>query len=186
MAERPPDDSRIDDGRAALLCSSPDPRGSCLDAAVPSGAEAIDLLIVSFTGSPVDRLEAVRDRGLVVERSAVASVDDDPDEPGPVDRTYAVESVESVDRLSDLGMYIRDVVVEWAYDGNPSVVCFDAVDDLLARADLEVVFEFLLVVVEGIRPWGALAHFHFDPEAHDGATRRTLEPLFDEVVGLED
>lgn len=186
MEEGGPDDPWMDRGSATLLCSSASAERideACVDLLVPSGAEAIDLLLVSLSGSAARRLDAIRERDVVVDRSAVTVVDDSTDGPDTIDRTYSVESVETVDRLSDLGMHIRDVVADWAYDGNPTVVCFDAVDDLIVRTDLEVTFEFFLVVVEGIRPWGAIAHFHFDPAEHEGETRRTIEPLFDELIG---
>lgn len=188
MDAGPPDDPKIEDGRATLLCSSPGDaaaREPCADLLTPSDGDAADLLLISFTGTISDRLDTLRARGVDVDHSAAVILADQDAEAEAVDRTYAVESVETVDRLSDLGMTIRDVVAEWAYDGNPTLVCFDAVDDLIARAELEVVFEFLLVLIEGIRPWGAMAHFHFDPAAHDGETRRTLEPLFDDVVGYD-
>ena len=179
-----PDDPQIEDGRATLLCA---PRGdgssgdACLEHLTPDDGSVVDLLMVSFSGNAEERLGALRGRGITVDRVAVATVDGSV-AAGEVDRAYAVESIQSMDRLSDLGMYVRDVVTDWAYDGNPSVVCFDAVDDLIDRSGLEVTFEFLLVLIEGVRPWGVDAHFHFDPAAHDGETRRTLEPLFDDVV----
>ena len=182
-----PEDPQIEDGRATLLCA---PRGdgsagdACFEHLTPEEGTVVDLLMVSFSGDAEDRLDALRGRGVTVDRVAVATVDGSVSA-GEVDRAYAVESIESMERLSDLGTYVRDVVADWAYDGNPSVVCFDAVDDLIVRSGLEVAFEFLLVLIEGVRPWGVDAHFHFDPAAHDGETRRTLEPLFDDVVDAE-
>jgi len=175
-------------GRAILLCAPSESltrHDACLDLLVPTDGDAVDVLCVSLSGDPVDHLEAIRSQGVDVARTALASVGADRGVDEDLDRSFSVESLETVDQLSDLGMYVREVLEDWAASDAPSVVCFDSVDDLLERADLDLVFEFLLVFVEGIRPWDPTAHFHFDPDEHDGTTRRTLAHLFDDVVDVD-
>lgn len=172
------------DGRAVLVCSPGEAEASwdaCVDLLAPGDAEGVDLLYVCFSGDPTARLDALRERGVPIERTAVASIGADVDGADP-DRSYTLGDIEAVEELSDLGMYVRDVVFDWADDDAHTAVCFDSITEMLSRADLELTFEFLLVLVEGIRPSGAAAHFHFDPDAHDAQTRRTLEHLFDETI----
>ena len=188
MAELGPgagsDDPGSGDGRAVLVCSPAGgggPWDACADLLSPGEDDPVDLLYVCFSGDPAARLDALRERGVSLDRTAVASIGADVEGADP-DRTYTVGDIEAVEELSDLGMYVRDAVFDWADRDGPTAVCFDSVTEMLERADLELTFEFLLVLIEGIRPSGAVAHFHFDPEAHDGQTRRTLEHLFDETI----
>lgn len=191
MAEHGPGAGSADGGpgggRAVLVCSAADggaPWDACDDLLRFGDDEPVDLLYVCFSGDPAARLDALRERGVPLGRTAVASIGADVEDLDP-DRTYTVADIEAVEELSDLGMYVRDAVFDWAADDAPTAVCFDSVTAMLERADVELTFEFLLVLIEGIRPSGAVAHFHFDPDAHDGQTRRTLEHLFDETVELD-
>lgn len=169
---------------AYLVHSIPDTADGtrhCADLLAPRGVETVDLLHVSFAGAPTVDRDYIEDRGVEIGRSALVLVGTGTGDVA-VDRTFSVDAVETTDHLSELGMSVRGVLDEWSTDGTHSVLCFDSVTDLVARADFELTFEFLLVLVEGIRQWDVTAHFHLDPAAADEQERRTLAQLFDDVI----
>lgn len=166
------------EGRAVLVRSPA--AGACAERLDRSAATAVDLLLVSVDGDASGRLEAIRGRGHPIDRVRVVTVGGatTPE----ADRSFAVEDVQSVEELSELGRYVRDVVVEWGGGEAATVVCFDSVTALLARVDLPLTFEFLLVLVDAIRPAGATAYFLHEPGAHDEQTLRTIQHIFDETI----
>lgn len=173
--------------RAVLVSgtSAAEHETACTDLLEPSGADVVDVLFVSFLGVPRDRLETLRGRPVTVDRTAMITVGESGDAGFDPDRTVSLASVAAVDHLSELGSSVRDVLHDWAEKDATSVLCFDSVTALLERADLELTFEFLLVLIEGIRPTGTISHFHIDADAHDTTTLRTLEHVFDEVLELD-
>lgn len=171
-----------DRGNCILICGSGDAAGPCPSLGLPDDAEGLDVLCVTFDGAVHDRLDAMRAWGLPIERTGVVAVGTAVDVSEPSDRAVELPVVEDVDQMSDLGTNVRDTLQSWADDDVPSAMCFDSVTALLEVVDLDLAFEFLLVLTESIRPTGVTAHFHFDPSVADDESRRTIEHLFDHVV----
>ena len=169
-------------GRAILVCAPADRPPTCPAVGITDDADAVNVLCVSIDGDPESRLRAIRAWGVGLERIGLVTVGTDEVAPSNPDRTYAIDVIEDIDQLSALGTNVRDTLSEWATAGVPTVLCFDSVTSLLDRVDIELTFEFLLVLTESIRGIGAVSHFHFDPTRREGADRRTLEHVFDHVV----
>ena len=188
MADHDPDQDQGEgspaarNGRSTLVFAPAEGDGACPAPPIPDEGDGVNALCVSFSGEPTARLDDLARRGTPLARTGVVVVGDDDVDAREPDLTVAVERLESVDALSELGTRVRNVTREWAEDDVPTVLCFDSVDDLLAIAGVELAFEFLLVLVEGIRPAGVVSHFHFDPDAHEGTSQRTIRQLFDDEV----
>ena len=168
------------EARATLVVAPEGGDGACTP--IPGDDDGVNVLCVSFSGEPAARLDEIDRRGVTLARTGVVAVGDDGVDARDPDLAVTVERLESVDQLSELGTRVRDVTREWAGDDAPTVLCFDSIDDLLELAGVELAFEFLLVLIEGIRPAGVDSHFHFDPDAHEGASQRTIRQLFDDEV----
>ena len=166
------------EGRAVLVNSPPD--HDCAELLDRPAADALDLLLVTVDGDATARLGAIRDRGHPIDRVRVVSVGDTA-APG-ADRRFGIEDVRTAEALSELGRYARDVVVEWRGREAATVVCFDSVTALLDRVELPLTFEFLLVLVDAIRPAGATAYFLYEPAAHGEQALRTIQHVFDETI----
>lgn len=169
-------------GSAILVCAPADRRPTCPAVGVPDDVDALDVLCVSIDGDPEARLGAIRDWGVELDRTGIVTVGAGAAAPEHSDRSYTMDVIEDVEQLSALGTNVRDTLRSWEDGDSPTVLCFDSVTGLLGRADMDLTFEFLLVLTEAIRGSGAVSHFHFDPTAHQGADRRTLEHVFDHVV----
>mgnify|MGYP000041102487 CR=1 FL=1 len=72
-----------------------------------------------------------------------------------------------------------------AFDGD-AVVCFDALSELVEDAGLVRTFRFVNRFAAELRETNDVAHFHFDPDAHDTRTFDALTTVFDAVVHASD
>lgn len=169
-------------GSTILVCAPADRQPTCPAVGVPDDVDTLNALCVSIEGDPESRLGAIRDWGVTLDRTGVVTAGSGGTVPEGPDRSYTIDVIEDVEQLSALGTNVRDTIRSWADGDSPTVLCFDSVTGLLARADMDLTFEFLLVLTEAIRGSGAVSHFHFDPTVHQGADRRTLEHVFDHVV----
>jgi len=66
------------------------------------------------------------------------------------------------------------------------VVCFDALSELVEDAGLVRTFRFVNRFAAELRETNDVAHFHFDPDAHDTRTFDALTTVFDAVVHASD
>lgn len=106
--------------------------------------------------------------------------------PGPM-----IEAVESPGDLTGLAIHISEYLQDWGTDkwngGAPQMaLCFDSLTVLLQYADLQRSFRFLHTLTGHISQYGAVGHYHIDPDAHDEQTLSTLYSLFDCVVEVTD
>ena len=171
----PPTDAHAEDGCVDLMTVEP-----------PAGE---DVLYVTFTESPDQRLEAWR-RGTDDERPAklgFVNVDDSSrsaveSSPARSGTALSVRSVSNPADLTDLGIQLDAYLAEWADDGNRTVVCFHSVTTLLQYVDLQRAFRFFHVITGRVRESDARAHYHVDPSAHDVRTMNTLMTLFGAVA----
>lgn len=84
--------------------------------------------------------------------------------------------------LGTLGARVDEFLSAWADNNHQTLVCFQALDDLLERGDLTSVFDFLDRLTNRVDATDAAAHYHIDGEQWDDETLATLEPLFETVV----
>lgn len=91
-------------------------------------------------------------------------------------------TVPDADDLAAIGIHIGEFLAAWAENDHRTVVCFDSLDDLLARTDLARAFGFLYLLTKRVMAGDAVAHYHLDATAHDDRTVATLEPLFDDCI----
>lgn len=192
----------LGDASNVLLRASPMELGprDCLPAIVPGNVapSSVDLLVVSYTRSADEWFSGYLDtfgeppgRAAVVEvgggtRSAAVTSDGDSGRSGPGDdRQFAVETLD-IDDLTGLGMAVSDRLASWSDAGGPTVVCFDSLTALLQTGELERIYRFLHVLTARIGTAGAVAYFHFDPDAHDRRTAATVDSLFDATAESDD
>ncbi len=170
-----------------MLVLSPtggDDGDTCIDLLSPSDPASTNLLFVSFTGRPQDRLGRwiARAGGRPASSHLVASRDVaerlDPDGPRPDD----VDHVGSPNDLTGLSIRVSEVLNEWDGSEARSAVCFDSVTALLQYVDVRTAYEFLHVLTGRLYAFGATGHFHLDPDAHDATTVAQMQTLFDAVV----
>lgn len=168
------------------------------------GAEPCRLLLVSLGGDPASRLDRWRRAGglpaaavaLVTAestRSGTASADGTagtvglpPGPDGTEGPSISTTTVTGPDDLTGIGIAIGSCLDAWANDTGPTHVCLDSVTTLVQYVGPRKAFQFLHVVTGRLTAAGALAHFHFDPSAHDGRTVATVESLFSDVFTLQE
>ena len=160
---------------------------TCIRLLDPSDPATTNVLFVTFTGTPQDRLEAWIDRAG--GRPASAHVITAGETPGGSNGGGpAPDSVERVGTPSDLtGISIRvsEMLSEWGDADANSVVCFDSVTALLQYVDVETAYEFLHVLTGRLYAFGARGHFHLDPGAHPDMTVARIQTLFDAMVEVD-
>jgi hypothetical protein len=166
---------------------------ACLDCFVGDDVGGSQVLAVSYTRSADALLESWRN-GLEgapaaitvvtvgeTTRSATASIEAT-ETAGPI----AVESLDSPDDLTGLGIAIGQQLSEWESREGPTYLCFDSLTVLLQYAELQRAFRFLHVLSGRVAGFDAYAHYHLDPTAVDDRAVATVASLFDAVVQYED
>ncbi|GAA0647082.1 DUF7504 family protein [Salarchaeum japonicum] len=99
--------------------------------------------------------------------------------PGECGESGSVECVPAGDGarlLSSVRERVRDI------EGDPGVVCFDALSPLIADIGLTRTFRFVHRLMPELRERDVTAHFHFDPAANDRQTLDAITTVFDAVV----
>ena len=97
-----------------------------------------------------------------------------------------VTSVSDPENLSELGVRISECLSNWEHDDNQILVCFRPLSTLLQYADTLSVFRFLHILTGRIKSADAFAHYHLNLDAHDEGTVKTLKPLFDTVIEVDE
>ncbi|AGN02476.1 hypothetical protein L593_12685 [Salinarchaeum sp. Harcht-Bsk1] len=144
-----------------------------------SGAE--NLLYVTWSGDPSDRLAHAREHVDDVERARAVVVGDLSGPPsGPFD---AVETVNAPTDLTGVGIAVTELLSQT--EGS-TAVCFDSVTALLQYVDLDTAFEFLHVFAGRLHRYDAVGHFHMDPGAHDPQVVAQVASLLDGKLVLDD
>lgn len=150
----------------------------CTGLITDSGAE--NLLYVTWSGDPSDRLAHASEHADALERArAVVVGDRTGSHSGDFD---AVETVNSPTDLTGVGIAVTELL---AADGS-TAVCFDSVTALLQYVDLDTAFEFLHVFVGRLDRHDAAGHFHMDPGAHDDQLVAQVASLVDGRLALDD
>lgn len=167
------------------------------------GTDPGGLLLVSLSGDPATRLDRWQSAGrlpavvaLVTAeemRSGAASTEKSagttglhPGVTGPDGAAISTTTVAGPDDLTGIGIALDSWLDVWADDPATTHVCIDSVTTLVQYVGPRKAFQFLHVVTGRLASAGALAHFHFDPAAHDQRTVATVESLFSDVFTLEE
>ncbi|MBP1987973.1 DUF7504 family protein [Halolamina salifodinae] len=189
---------RLDGANSTLLLSSSFSDGeNCAELLRPSAADDTNVLWVSYTKSPDQQLRRWRahtddrpaEMGMVSVEDSTRSVaadaggDGGPSLPGP---NAPIETVNSPNDLTGLGIRITEFLSDWADNDNRTVVCFDSLTALLQYVELDTAYEFLHIITGRMASAGAFAHFHMDPDAHDEQTVEIVTSLMDAVVEVDE
>ena len=166
-----------------------DAREVCFDLLTPSASDGWNVLWVTLTGSPDDRLAAWREHVGEALPADVRFVDvggetrsTSPSDPRIPGASFAVETVSSPRDLTTLGVRITNGLAELTGGEAQTVVCFDSLTPMLQYVELERAFQFLHVLARNVHSEGVLAHYHMDPGAHSEQAVNTIKTLADTVV----
>jgi hypothetical protein len=88
--------------------------------------------------------------------------------------------------LSGVGETISRIVDEYEGTDGRLTVGFDVLSELVAKFDLQTVFNFLHVLGRRFNRADALAHYHVDPRAQSASTINVLEGAFDLSITARD
>ena len=172
---------------ALLYTGADDGPESCLEFLTATPPAQSNLLIVSYTESPDDWLQAWlthgNDRPAEVEfirvgetmRSTAAVHSATPHQ----QVAHPITAVADPRDVSALGIAISECLANWADNENQTVVCVDSLTALLHEIETELAFRFLHMLVGRVQAAQARACYTITPEAHDDQTLATLADLFD-------
>jgi hypothetical protein len=181
-----------------LLSSSFSDGDDCAQLLRPGAADDTNVLWVSYTKSPDQQLRRWRahtddrpaEMGMVsVEdstRSVAADTGGDDGGPSLPGANAPIETVNSPNDLTGLGIRITEFLSDWEDNDNRTVVCFDSLTALLQYVELDTAYEFLHIITGRMATADAFAHFHMDPDAHDGQTVEIVTSLMDAVVDVDE
>jgi hypothetical protein len=160
----------------------------CADLLAVGQSECTYVLLVSITGSPHVRAQTVGSL-LNDDPEEVAVIATSPDSgtsatdfPSKVPAVSTTISNRKPSDLTGLGVSIMDHFSDWQDDDATIAVCLDSITPLLQYNGLDEVFHFLRIVTDEVESADAVAHYHFDPTAHDDQTEQRLCTLFDRIV----
>jgi len=183
----------LGDARNLLLSgplSRPADYGLCTNLIAGTDGPPDHLLMVSFRESPDERLDVLRGHlGTLPDDVAMLNVGDATRE-GSQEAVHTtgggditVETVSDATDVQRIGLAVNKRLSEW--DGE-AVLCFHSLTDLLGAVDSESAFRFCNVLLGRVQAGDVRAHYHIDPDAHDGELLATYRPLFDETLRFEE
>ncbi|MFC6757279.1 MULTISPECIES: DUF7504 family protein [Haloarcula] len=165
---------------------SDEKRTTCLDLQGAGPPGRLDVLHVTYSGTPSDLVAQWRDHhGELPGRMGIVVVGDQPGKQPSgenVPENVFVTTANPND-ITGLGMRLNNYLNDHD-DDSQLVACMDSMTEMLQFAELQPVFKFLHMFAGQLRDADAVAHFHLDPGAHDDQTVSRLKPLFDEAVDL--
>lgn len=175
---------------------------ACLDLLTRSAAAETNVLSVTFSATPLERVALWK--RLVGEelpnRVAVIGTDRSETDGGVIDggsteqesepqtdgRLVIDESlsdpVDPFELLLTIGRYLG----EWAVTDERTLVCIRSVSALLDSMEVGQALHLIDVLNARFEQVGAVAHYHLDPDAHDQQEIANLRPLFDSVIEFDD
>lgn len=167
---------------------------TCVDLLAGGSPADVNVLFVTVTTSPSDRLQLWRAHaagppaqvGIVSVTDQYRSAASAGAETRLGDGGATVRTVSDPGDLTGIGIAINEYLAAWADGGNRTVICFESLTALLQYADEGRVFRFLNELTSQLTRAGAVAHFHITPGSHDQQTIDTLSSLFDDVRHLDD
>lgn len=169
---------------------------ACVDLLTVADPAEEAVLSVTLSQPPADRLGIwERHTSTYPPQSAFVGVESTVVDPnGPTDglaqsvpssTALAVDRIDHPGDLLQLGGRISDRLAEWSGSGRQIVMCLHSLSTLAQYADPERLFRFLHVLTGRVASVGGVAHYHLEPDAHDGESVSALESLFDVTVELD-
>lgn len=155
------------------------------------------MVVVALAGSPAPWLaqwgtvagDTTGGRATVVVQEAADWLAARPRErierAAPPETDVAVETVDSVGNLTDLGVTLVEELDTHRASDPPTTLCFQSLTVLLQWSETDEVFRFLHTILNHLDDDAAdpdpTAHFHLHERAHGSETLDRLRPLFDRV-----
>lgn len=90
-------------------------------------------------------------------------------------------TLENPKNLTRLGVELVESLEAWEGSDRETVACFHSITALLQHVSTSQAYQFLHPFTAKVREFGASAHYHIDPRAHDDRDVARLETLFDAV-----
>lgn len=154
-----------------------------------------NVLIVALSGNPDARLDTWRRGGGLPGNVGIVTVDETRSAAaadgcssvtsGPGGSTISTTTVSGADDLTGIGIKIGNCLSAWEDQAATTHVCLDSITTMLQYVGPRKAFRFLHVVTRRIAEVDGVAHFHFDPSAHDEQTVSMIESLFSEVYAYD-
>ena len=171
-------------------------REGCAALCAVDRPDRMNFLSVLTRGTPDDRLEEWRthvDDRLPARASFVVLGDEMRSASAaataanvPEGTEINVQTIPDPGNLTRIGIATSSVLMEWADDDRPTVLCFRSMTTLLQYASTEKVYRFFHELTGHVRAVDGIGHYHLDPTAHEEREVNTLKTLFDSVVEVGD
>ncbi|GAA0518917.1 hypothetical protein GCM10008992_18660 [Halorubrum aquaticum] len=165
---------------------SPDD-GACIDLLTHDPPEHTNVLSVTLSASPAERLSVwqreagseLPTRVTIVDGRREMTTDRLPvSESGSISVRGLPEDAD----LHDVGFAIASQLGAWKDTDETTVLCLHSVTRLLAAYETDRVIALITALNRLCERLGVIAHSHVDPDAHDEETVATLRPLYDTVI----
>jgi hypothetical protein len=165
-------------------------QAACTDIVTAHGLAETRVVHVLYAESPADRYLRFEDRvDGHPEATAVVPVGaggiSGARGPDPPREDYDVTPMSDPGDLTGLAMVMNEWLCRWADEPSSLTVCFDSLSILLQYADVDRIYRFVHTLTGHLSEYGASAHFHMDPKAHDEAVVARLAGLVDSVVEVD-
>lgn len=162
---------------------------ACIDHLIQHTPERTNILAVTLTQSPDERIEIWRRLvgDAIPANTSFVCVDESTRSASStsVKGCYgkvSVEIVSSPGDLTNLGVAITNTLSEWSENDQQSVLCFHSLTPILQYVEPRDLFRFLHVLIQNVKSTGTIAHYHLDPTAHDEQTVNLFKSVVDSVI----
>lgn len=147
-----------------------------------------DLLLVTITKTPRDRMEAWRQvHGTKPANYGIVSISDQRRSTAqtqsiPMRSSDQIRTVSNPGDLTGIGIGITEFLSEWADNDNRPMVCFESLPPLLQYTDVQNVYRFIHHLTNHLEQADAIAHFHAPESGLEETAFSTLAQLFDDII----
>lgn len=144
---------------------------------------------VLVTAKPARRLDHLRrELGSWPTTTVLTTVDDEltaVDGIDPATTPVDVVTLDQAEGLRGIGQTLSRVLTDHDTEGGRPSVEFDILPEVVAKFDLQAVFEFLHLLTARLETTGAISHFYIDPRTESDATLNVLRNAFDLTISAE-
>lgn len=161
--------------------------GACVDLLTRDPPAETNVLSVTLTASPTDRLSIWR-REVDTElptRTVVVDARREKTKTRLRTSEWGAASVRGVPEnadVCDIALAIASQLGAWKDTDETTLLCLHSVTALLASYDTGQVISLITSLNTLCEDLGVIAHHHVDPNEHDEGTVATLRPLYDAVI----